>query len=187
MTTTPSFKSTWLLFPLSHLGLFPCSVFTLAAMALYILHTTSYMSQSLGEFESPSSASGGRSTASTAKPAGSLHTRSTPSPPFGTPNQAVSLDPGRYRHARSYQTRKSTIEQFYEDFNLTPDPDYPFPSSFSTVSDPASIVPGSDCAGYYCADTDTCVRRPTDCPCPLVLDTKHFRGSWYVCQRRSIQ
>ncbi|KAK5801796.1 hypothetical protein F5H01DRAFT_354677 [Linnemannia elongata] len=45
------------------------------------------------------------------------------------------------------------------------------------------ILPGSDCKGYYCAETDTCVDRPLNCPCPHVLDTKCFRSDWFVCFR----
>ncbi|KAF9174674.1 hypothetical protein BGX21_000415 [Mortierella sp. AD011] len=39
------------------------------------------------------------------------------------------------------------------------------------------------CKGYYCADSDACVDKPIDCPCPFDMDTKCFRGDWYVCYR----
>ncbi|KAK3833388.1 MAG: hypothetical protein JOS17DRAFT_740356 [Linnemannia elongata] len=45
------------------------------------------------------------------------------------------------------------------------------------------VVPGSECKGYYCAETDTCVDRPINCPCPHILDTKCFRSDWFVCFR----
>lgn len=45
------------------------------------------------------------------------------------------------------------------------------------------ILPGSECKGYYCAETDTCVDQPINCPCPHVLDTKCFRSDWFVCFR----
>lgn len=45
------------------------------------------------------------------------------------------------------------------------------------------VVPGAECKGYYCAETDTCVDRPINCPCPHILDTKCFRSDWFVCFR----
>ncbi|KAK3836117.1 MAG: hypothetical protein J3R72DRAFT_450911 [Linnemannia gamsii] len=44
-------------------------------------------------------------------------------------------------------------------------------------------LPGADCKGYYCADTQTCVDQPLNCPCPHILDTKCFRSDWFVCFR----
>ncbi|KAI8595984.1 hypothetical protein EDD21DRAFT_389675 [Dissophora ornata] len=39
------------------------------------------------------------------------------------------------------------------------------------------------CAGYYCAETNTCVDKPIHCPCPFESDTKCVRSDWYVCYR----
>ncbi|KAF8945191.1 hypothetical protein BGZ47_003108 [Haplosporangium gracile] len=44
---------------------------------------------------------------------------------------------------------------------------------------------GSACKGYYCEETQVCVDRPVQCPCPYDTDTKCFRGDWYICHRGS--
>lgn len=44
-------------------------------------------------------------------------------------------------------------------------------------------IPGANCRGYYCEETDVCVEKPIDCPCPYPLDTKCLRGDWFVCYR----
>ncbi|KAG0198335.1 hypothetical protein BGX33_012420, partial [Mortierella sp. NVP41] len=47
----------------------------------------------------------------------------------------------------------------------------------------AGALPGSDCRGYFCSETHTCVDQPINCPCPHVLDTKCLRSDWFVCYR----
>ncbi|KAG0284711.1 hypothetical protein BGZ96_010951 [Linnemannia gamsii] len=41
----------------------------------------------------------------------------------------------------------------------------------------------SACKGYYCEETQVCVDRPVQCPCPYYTDTKCLRGEWYICYR----
>ncbi|OAQ26219.1 hypothetical protein K457DRAFT_34653 [Linnemannia elongata AG-77] len=52
--------------------------------------------------------------------------------------------------------------------------------------DDSEEFPSSDasaCKGYYCEETQVCVDRPVQCPCPYDTDTKCLRGEWYVCYR----
>ncbi|KAF9897677.1 hypothetical protein BX616_005171 [Lobosporangium transversale] len=51
------------------------------------------------------------------------------------------------------------------------------------VNDPTWTSNGEACRGYYCGDTNVCVGKPVDCPCPYPNDSKCFRGAWYVCYR----
>ncbi|KAF9179174.1 hypothetical protein BGZ49_005215, partial [Haplosporangium sp. Z 27] len=94
---------------------------------------------------------------------GPLPYHSPPPEQFGSPS--LSYPPRLHR--RPPVKPRSPFDQLFEDSSsyssYSKDPDY-------------NYIIGSQCAGYYCADTDTCVDRPIECPCPSVLDMKCLRG-----------
>ncbi|KAF9914573.1 hypothetical protein BX616_008018, partial [Lobosporangium transversale] len=103
-------------------------------------------------------------------------------PAFGTPSRephwssssssSRSSSKHYQYHRRPRIFHRSPIDQLYEDLNAyTSEQDY-----YRDISSSNYHVVGWDCAGYYCAETDTCVDKPISCPCPSELDTKCVHG-----------
>ncbi|KAI8599405.1 hypothetical protein EDD21DRAFT_161494 [Dissophora ornata] len=200
MTVSSSFKPASIYYPhgLPHLSL--RSIFLVAAIVCYFLHISFPALFPLGSNGITSTSQESRSSTDTNSticstdtqaPPGTTKPRTTrlPPPQFGVPigpDRASFESASRHSRPRHRQYHRSPTDQLYEDwdaFNAMHSSDSSFASSSSTTSSSHLDVVGSECARYYCAETQTCVEKPIDCPCPSVLDTKCFRGDWYVCYR----
>ncbi|KAK3831817.1 MAG: hypothetical protein JOS17DRAFT_744413 [Linnemannia elongata] len=91
--------------------------------------------------------------------------------------QAQAQQDRQQRQQQRRQQHSSPFDDFFGGGSAQQQADSEDDSEESSYSD------ASACKGYYCEETQVCVDRPVQCPCPYDTDTKCLRGEWYVCYR----
>ncbi|KFH67852.1 hypothetical protein MVEG_06583 [Podila verticillata NRRL 6337] len=152
-------------------------ILALSALALYI-STQVFSSRDTTSYPSSSSSSSPPSTKQHLR-RGDAQIR------FGVPTEQLFSSPASSGHQfQEQEQQRQEHQKQQKEQERQQRQQNPFGDFFGQQEEPEAQQ-GYDeaCPGYVCSEGGACVEKPLYCPCPYELDTKCFRGDWYVCHR----